>query len=126
MTERLSTEPLEYVLKALQAIAETPRRKGEAGLPTLGMVLREIRKYTHPLSVLRELVSKLARAYGAEVDEEMLEVYCDVLGHRTDMDLQAGYKSILREESIKKMPTPQQYLSWCGIPKVFRDGSRPE
>ncbi len=126
MATRLSTESVDIVLRAIRAVGEAERRQGEPGLPSLGRILAEIRRYDHPLALLRELVTRLARVHGRDVDEPLLEAYQDALGHRIDADIQAGYRVLMKDETLLKMPTPGRFLLECGPPRLFRDGSKPE
>lgn len=126
MTVRLSREDGKQVLEALKVIAEQERRQGEPSLPTLGMVLREMRRQSHPLKHLREIISKLAEGFGQEANEEMLTLYQDTAGHRTDEDLDRAYRVLREDENLRKMPSPGRFLAACGIPKVYRNGTRPE
>lgn len=125
-SERLSREPVELVLPVLQEITESPRRAHETALPDLGTILGLIRDRTHPLAHLRGIVRKLALIFGRTADEELLVLYQEEAGHRTDADLDKGYAAIRGDGALKKMPTPAQFRAACGIPKVYRDGTRPE
>lgn len=122
--ERLSRENFDDVIDGIAKISDTSRREGEAAIPDTGSLLLVIRSINHPLRHLREIVTKLAKGFGRAVDEELLQVYQDVAGHRTDADLDQAYATILRDETIKRMPTPGQFLEACGILRVRRDGSR--
>jgi hypothetical protein len=44
----------------------------------------------------------------------------------TDQDMDTAYRVLSQDETLKKMPTPAAFLSACGVPKVYRDGTRPE
>lgn len=124
MAVRLSREPLDLVLSALEVISETERRPGEPGLPTLPRVLAQMKHLSHPLRHLREVIMLLARGFGREVDEDTLKLYEDTAGHRTDADIDAAYKAIRENAELRRLPTPGQFLAACGILRVRRDGSR--
>lgn len=126
MTVRLSRENGKEVLSALKIIAERERHQGESALPTLGMVLKEMRRQSHPHKHLREIISKLAEGFGQEANEEMLTLYQDTAGHRTDEDLDRAYRVLREDENLRRMPSPGAFLAACGIPMVYRDGSKPE
>ncbi len=111
-------------MQAISLISDTPRREGESAIPDTGMILLVARTISHPLRHLRELVIKIAKGYGRPVDEELLQAYQDAAGHRTDADLDAAYKTILKDETYTRMPTPGQFLAACGILRFYRDGRR--
>jgi hypothetical protein len=71
-------------------------------------------------------VGRLARIYGVTVDEEMLAEYEAEAGHRTDEDLDKALGALRGNETLKRMPTPAQLRYACGMPRVYRDGTRPE
>jgi hypothetical protein len=125
-SEGLSKEPFEDVIATIQKIAESPRRDRETACPDFGTLLVVIRSIRHPQRHLRGIVAKLARIFGVTADEELLGLYEEVAGHRTDEDMDQAYQNILRDETLKRMPTPGQFLERCGVPKVYRDGTRPE
>lgn len=81
---------------------------------------------SHPLKHLRQIVRKLGRNFNYPVDEELLEIYQHAAGHRVDEDLTKAYDDIVKSEFIKKMPTSGEFRAACGIPRRYRDGSRPE
>ena len=122
----LSKEPFEDVLSTIQKIAESPRRERETACPDFGTLLVAIRSIRHPLRHLREIVGRLARIYGVTVDEEMLVEYEAEAGHRTDEDLDKALGVLRGDETLKRMPTPAQFREACGIPKIYRDGRKPE
>ncbi len=122
----LSKEPFEDVIQVIGKISDSPRREHEAACPDFGTLLLKVRDLRHPHRHLREIVTKLARIFGASVDEELLMLYQEECGHRTDEDLDVAYKALRGDESLKKMPTPSQLRAACGIPKVYRDGRKPE
>lgn len=117
---------------ALRAVNELSRREripGETGLPSLGTILRVMRELdeaTHPLCHLRRIVRKLCVNFGEPCTEERLELFQEVAGHRTDADLDAAYREIVRDETIKRMPTAGVFLKACGLLRVRRDGTKPE
>lgn len=88
--------------------------------------MAEMRRMNHPMKHLREIVTRLARAFGKEVDEDLLQAYQDAAGHRTDEDITKGYRALLENDELRYMPSPAQFRAACGIPKVYRDGTRPE
>jgi len=124
--EGLSKEPFEDVLFVIEKIAKSPRRDREAACPEYGTLDVAIRSLRHPLRHLREIVGRLSRIYGVTVDETMLTEYQEEAGHRTDEDLDKAFEVLRGDETLRKMPTPAQFRVACGIPKVYRDGSRPE
>ena len=125
-TERLSRENFEDVMATLAVLGDTPRRDQEPSIPDTGTILLAVRAHSHPLRHLREIVSKLARNFGKTADEELLQLFQDVAGHRTDADLDVAYRTILRDENFKRMPTTGQFLDACGVLRVRRDGTKPE
>ena len=122
----LSTEPFEDVISVLRNIAERPRHQGETACPDFGTLLVSIRSIRHPLKRLREIVGALARIWHETADEQFLKLYEDAAGHRTDEDIERAYRALLEDDTLKRMPTPIQFRASCGIPKVYRDGTRPE
>jgi hypothetical protein len=122
----LLTEPFEDVIATIQKIAESPRRERETACPDYGTLLVAIRSIRHPQRHLRGIVAKLARIFGVTVDEELLLLYEERAGHRTDQDMDTAYRVLSQDETLKRMPTPAMFLAACGIPKVYRDGTRPE
>ena len=122
----LSTEPFEDVLSVIEKIATSPRREREAACPDFGTLAVSVRSLGHPLRHLRTVVARLARLYGVIVDEEMLLEYQEEAGHRTDEDLDRAFGVLRGDETLKRMPTPAQFRAACGIPKVYRDGKKPE
>jgi hypothetical protein len=121
----LSKEPFDDVIATIDAIAERPRRDHEAACPDLGSLLQAVRALHHPHKHLREVVTKLARIFHETADEDFLMLYQEEAGHRTDEDLDKAYKALRGDESLKRMCTPAQFRAACGIPKVYRDGTRP-
>ena len=117
----LSKEPFDDVIATLQKIAESPRRDRETACPDFGTLLVAIRSIRHPQRHLRGIVAKLARIFGVTVDEELLSLYEEVAGHRTDEDMDQAYQNILRDETLKRMPTPGQFLERCGVLRKRRD-----
>ena len=73
---------------------------------------------------LPEILFSLADVFKFNMSDRALNAYLATVGHRTDADLNKAYHLILRDSRF--MPTPSELLESCGIPKVFRDGSRPE
>jgi hypothetical protein len=122
----LSKEPFEDVIAALERIGNSPRRDHEPACPDYGTILLSVRSIKHPLARLRAIVGQLGRIFGVTVDEELLESYQVECGHRTDEDLEKGFKALLGDESLHRMPTPAQLRASCGIPKIYRDGKKPE
>ena len=124
----LSKENVSVVLAALEELGRTERAEGESAVPSLGRVLREVRRIenlSHPLAHLREIITKLARIFNVKADEDFLILYQEEAGHRTDADLDKAYKAIRGDDTLKKMPTPGQFRAQCGIPRIYRDGTRP-
>jgi hypothetical protein len=122
----LSKEPFEDVIATIQKIAESPRRERETACPDYGTLLVSIRSIRHPLRHLRDIVGRLARIYGVTVDEEMLAEYEAEAGHRTDEDLDQALGVLRGDETLKRMPRPSELRAACGIPKIYRNGTRPE
>ena len=122
----LSTEPFEDVISVLRNISERPRHQGETACPDFGTLLVSIRSVRHPLKRLREIVGALARIWHETADEQFLKLYEDAAGHRTDEDIERAYRALLEDDTLRRMPTPSQFRVSCGIPKVYRDGTRPE
>ena len=125
-SEGLLKEPFEDVIATIQKIAESPRRDRETACPDFGTLLVAIRSIRHPQRHLRGIVAKLARIFGVTVDEELLGLYEERVGHRTDQDMDTAYRVLSQDETLKKMPTPAMFLAACGVPKIYRDGTRPE
>ena len=125
-SEGLSKEPFEDVIRVLKTIAESPRRDRETACPDFGTLLVAIRSIRHPLKRLREIVGALARIWHETADEQFLKLYEDAAGHRTDEDIERAYRALLEDDTLRRMPTPSQFRASCGIPKVYRDGTRPE
>ena len=126
VAQRLSTENFDDVIRILSEIGDTPRREHEPVIPDTGTILLAVRSLKHPHRHLREIVTKLALIFGVTADEELLELYQQEAGHRTDEDLDKAFAAIRGDETLKKFPTPGAFRSACGIPKIYRDGSRPE
>ena len=126
VAHRLSTETFDDVIRVLSEIGDTPRRPGELAIPDTGTILLAVRSLKHPHRHLREIVTKLALIFGVTADEELLELYQQEAGHRTDEDLDKAFAAIRGDETLKKLPTPGAFRSACGIPTIYRDGSRPE
>lgn len=127
---QLSKEPsLELVLRAVRSIGRTERREGESALPSLGRILREMRSIAAedanlPFRHLRGLVRKMAVNFGVEPSDDLLQCWQDLFGHRTDADLDEGYKSVMRNPELKRMPTTGQFQSILPLLKMRRDGTR--
>jgi hypothetical protein len=126
VVDRLSREPFEDVIVTLQSMADTPRGDHETAIPSTGAILLAVRSLSHPQRHLRELVAKLARIFGVTPDEELFGLYEETAGRRTDKDMDAAYKTLREDPELRRMPTPAQFLAACGIPNVYRDGTRPE
>ena len=123
----LSKENVSLTMQAIRRVGRQEREDGETSLPSLGRLLREMRAIedeTHPLRVLRSMVRRLAAAYGKRTTPEMLQVWEETCGHRTDEDLEVGYKALLRELSREHMPRPGELIQRCPIFKIRRDGSK--
>jgi len=125
-SEGLSKEPFEDVIATIQRISESPRRDRETACPDFGTLLVAIRSIRHPQRHLRGIVAKLARIFGVTADEELLSLYEERAGHRTDQDMDTAYRVLSQDETLKRMPTPAQFLAACGVPKIYRGGTRPE
>jgi hypothetical protein len=123
---RLSKESFEDVIATIQKIAESPRRERETACPDLGTLLVAIRSIRHPLRHLREIVARLARIHGVTVDEDMLLEYQETVGHRTDEDMDKAFKALRGDETLHRMPSPGLFHERCGIPKIYRNGTKPE
>lgn len=117
---------LNTVLRAIEAVGSSDRMPGETAVPTFGRILREIESQSHPHRHLRGLIRKLAAATGTVCTTELLEAYEDAAGHRTDEDQTRAYRELIRDGNLKRMPSPGAFLLSCGVPKLLRDGSRPE
>lgn len=122
----LLKEPFDDVLIAIQNIANKPRREHESACPDFGTIQVAVRSMRHPQRHLRGIVTGLARIFGVTADEELFALYEAEAGHRTDEDLDKAFAVLRGDESLKKMPTPAMFRAACGIPKVYRDGTRPE
>jgi len=119
-------EPLEDVLTVIQSIADAPRRDRETACPDFGTLLTAVRSVSHPQRHLRGIVVRLARIFGVTPDEDLFTLFEEVVGHRTDEDMDKAYKELSRDENLRRMPTPGRFLAECGVPKIYRDGSKPE
>lgn len=108
---QLSREPLDEVLQAIGTLGRTERRQGETALPSLGRILREIAEQNHPHRFLRESVRKMAALFQQEVTPELMAVWEDTFGHRTDEDIKAAYDQVIRESELRRMPTTGTFLS---------------
>ena len=73
---------------------------------------------------LGEILYGLAEVFGFAMTDRARDAYIATVGHRTDEDLNRAYLTVLRESRF--MPRPADLLDACGIPKSFRDGSKPE
>ena len=73
---------------------------------------------------LSEILLSLADVFAFNMTEKAMQAYAATVGHRTDEDLNKAYLSVLRTSRF--MPRPSDLLDACGIPKQFRDGSKPE
>jgi hypothetical protein len=115
MAARLSKEPFEAVMDAIQGIACARRAQGESATPDLGTVLLAIHERTHPLGHLRTIVRKLALNFGETPTEELMKNFQEAAGHRVDADLDAACTALLRDNTLRRMPTTGQFLQACGI-----------
>jgi len=79
---------------------------------------------TPKLLSLGEILYGLAEVFGFNMTDRARDAYIATVGHRTDEDLNRAYLSVLRDSRF--MPRPSDLLEACGIPKSFRDGSKPE
>lgn len=79
---------------------------------------------TRKLLSLGEILHVLADIFRFDMSGPVETAYIATVGHRTDEDLNRAYLSVLRTERF--MPKPADLLDACGIPKQFRDGTRPE
>jgi len=90
--------------------------------------LKESPESTPKLLTLGEILYSLAETLGPAsrftLTDRALDAYVLTVGHRTDEDLNRAYRVILRANRF--MPSPSEFLDACGIPKVYRDGSKPE
>lgn len=126
MTRRLSKERIDLVLDALKRIGEAEREEGEPALPSLGRILRGIgavAERERPDAYLRSLVRKMASNWNAEPD---LEMWTEICGHRTDADMDTAFRTLMRDDSIRRMPSPAMFLQACGVMKERRDGNPVE
>ena len=112
-------------MTVIAAIADSQRRGHEAAIPDTGTILQAVRAIRHPHKHLRAIVTKLARIFDVTADEDFLMLYQEEAGHRTDEDLDKAYKAIRGDDNLRKMPTPGQFRAACGIPRIYRDGTRP-
>lgn len=130
MTLRLSKESdTELVVRALESLRDSERGQGETALLSPGRVLREMRTVSepnHPHAHLRMLVRKMAKAFRVDADEELLQAFADVAGHRTDGDQDRAYAALMRNGEHKFMPSPGAFLSACGLMTERRDGGKVE
>ena len=76
------------------------------------------------LLTLGDILYGLADVFGFNMTDAARDAYIATVGHRTDEDLNKAYLQVLRDSRF--MPKPSELLSACGIPKVYRDGSKPE
>ena len=79
---------------------------------------------TPKLLSLGEIIYGLAEVFGFNMTDRARDAYIATVGHRTDEDLNRAYLHVLRESRF--MPRPSDLLDACGIPKVYRDGTRAE
>ena len=79
---------------------------------------------TPGLLSLGDILYGLADVFGFNMTDAAMNGYVVTVGHRTDEDLNKAYLQVLRDSRF--MPKPSELLSACGIPKVYRDGSKPE
>lgn len=114
------------IFAVINEYGDAPQLDHEKAFPDYGTLLLLIQERSHPFRHLRELVRKLARNYGAVPDAAMFELFEQAAGHRTDEDLDKGYLDILKFAETHRMPTAQQFLRACGIPRVYRNGTKPE
>jgi hypothetical protein len=112
-------------MAVIKTLGESPRREHETAIPDSGTILMAVRALNHPHRHLRGIVTQLARIFHETADEQFLLLYQQEAGHRTDADLDKAYAAIRGDETLKKMPTPGAFRSACGVPKVYRDGTRP-
>ena len=124
--DRLSKENFEDVIDVIGLLGDSPRKSGEPSIPDTGTILALVRDISHPLGHLRSIVRKLCEIFGKECTETLLESYRQVAGHRTDADLDAAYRTILRDETLTRMPSTGRFLEACGVLREYRDGTRPE
>ena len=54
----------------------------------------------------------------------MLEQYQLAAGHKTDEDVDAARRQILRDVNINTMPTTGQHLAVCGSLRNYRERRR--
>ena len=89
---------------------------------------KESPESTPKLLTLGEILYSLAETLGPAsrftLTDRALDAYVLTVAHRTDEDLNRAYRAILRANRF--MPSPSELLDACGIPKSFRDGSKPE
>ena len=71
-----------------------------------------------------DILYGLAEVFGFNMTVRARDAYIATVGHRTDEDLNRAYLSVLRDSRF--MPRPSDLLEACGIPKSYRDGSKPE
>lgn len=109
---------------AIELIGNTPRAPYEPAFPEWGTLLIFVNDQSHPLKHLRQVIRKLAVNFGEQVTETMLENFQQIVGHRTDADIDIAAKSILRNENMTKMPTTGKFLAECGVLRVYRDGRK--
>ena len=79
---------------------------------------------TPELLSLAEILYGLADTFVFNMTDRVLDGYIRTVGHRTDEDLNRAYLKVLRE--CRYMPRPAELLEACGMPKSYRDGSKPE
>lgn len=114
------------VFAAIEEYGDVPQLDHEKAFPDYGTLLLLIEERSHPLRHLRQIVRKLARNYGTVPDATIFSNFEQAAGHRTDEDLDKGFLDILKFSESSRMPTAQQFLRACGIPRIYRDGTKPE
>lgn len=122
----LLKENADDVFAALALLGRTARDPHEPAIPDMGTILKVAHSVNHPLRHLREIVTRLALVFDRPCDEDLLQVFQDAAGHRTDADLDNAYRHFTRSAFLSKMPTTGQFLEACGTLRVRRDGSKPE
>jgi hypothetical protein len=125
--ERLSQLPDQASVDAVIAeYGDTPQAEREKAFPDYGTLLLLIEDRTHPLRVLRTAVRVLANNYGVVVTPALIQSFESYVGHRTDEDIEKALTDIMKFRESTRMPTTAEFLRACGIPKVYRNGSKPE
>jgi hypothetical protein len=122
--EQLSTLPSADVDAVIEQLSNEAPGRYEPTFPNWPTLKSMVNDRGHEFSHLRTLVRKLAKRFGEQVDELMLEQYQIAAGRRIDEDLDKAYATILRSDQFKRMPTPGEFLWTCGMPATRLRGEK--